>query len=134
MRKRCFKSSTSGHTGHRAMVAPVSDKEAVVHAVSPTGTLGPRVKGQATNVSDKLNRLLRISLASDIIGYWDEGKTKGKTLFNVTTSVRIEYVHMVATQYETIQNLYNLSILQEYRARNVVAGKFALPVFVQGTL
>ena len=41
---------------------------------------------------------------------------------------------MVATQYETIQNLYNLSILQEYRARNVVAGKLALPVFVQGTL
>ena len=60
------------------MVAPVSDKEAVIHAVSPTGTLGPRVKGQATNVSDKLNLLLRMSLASDIIGYWDEGKTEGR--------------------------------------------------------
>ena len=96
------------------MVAPVSDKEAVIHVVSPTGTLCPRVKGQATdaqNVFDKLNQLLRMPLASDIIGYWDEGKTKRETLFDMTTSLRTEYMHMVAIQYETIQNLYNLSIL-----------------------
>ena len=122
---------------HRAMVATVSDKEAVIQAVSPMGTLGPRVKGQATdaqNVFGKLSQLLRMPYASDIIGYWDEGKTKRETLFDVTTSLRTEYVHMVATQYETIQNLYNLSILQKYRAGNVVQGKLALPVFVQATL
>lgn len=40
---------------------------------------------------------------------------------------------MVATEYETIQNISSLALLQEYRATNVAEGKLSLENFVQIT-
>jgi len=114
-----------------------SVKDSLLRSVIPTKGLGKRVRGQSNDaqlVFEKLETLLTMPYARDIVGYWDDGNTERKTLFDVVTSLRSEYVHMVATEYETIQQLYNLSILQEYRSKNVAQGKLPLQIFVQNTL
>lgn len=70
----------------------------------------------------------------DITGYWDDSYTERKPQFDVTTSLRTEYVHIMSTEYETIQSLFGLSILQEYCAKNVVTRMLPLDIFLQATL
>ncbi|THH13227.1 hypothetical protein EW146_g6965 [Bondarzewia mesenterica] len=114
-----------------------SEKDTLMNALMPRQPLSSGVRkqaGSAQKVFDNLDQLLQMPFGRDIIGYWDEGKTERKTLFDVTTSLRTEYVQMAASEYETIQSLYSLSILQQYRAQSVATGKLQLPIFVQGTL
>lgn len=82
----------------------------------------------------KLDVLLPLPYMRDIIGYLDDSYTERKTLFDVTTSLRTEYVQIMSTEYETIQSLFSLSILQAYCAKNVVTRKLPLDIFLQATL
>lgn len=120
----------------RALSAVSSDKATILKALSPASTLGSGIKAQAVSAEEvftKLDILLTSPYLKDIVACWDEGKTERSTLFDVVTSLRTEYVQMVATEYETIQNISSLAILQEYRARNVADGKLSLGNFVQFT-
>lgn len=112
-------------------------KNLLIQAVLPSVNLGSRIRSQAHDAHEcflHLDHLLQMPYTKDIIGYWDASNTTRHTLFEVSTSLRTEYIQMIATEYDTIQNLYNLSILQDYRARNVMDGRLSLPLFVQGTL
>ncbi|KIP03750.1 hypothetical protein PHLGIDRAFT_129960 [Phlebiopsis gigantea 11061_1 CR5-6] len=116
--------------------APETDKEIVLGALSPNAALAPVIGSQAesaTNVFSSFDKLIVSPYLKDIVGYWAEADTERKTLFDVVTALRTEYVQMVATEYDTIQNLSSLAILQEFRANNVAEGKLSLTNFVQFT-
>lgn len=116
---------------------PKSSCRALINAISPTKTLGFELRAQAENAREafeKIEVLLRLPYSKDIIGYWDHYKTERKTLFDVVKTLYTEYVQMVATEYDTVQSLYSLSILQEARANSVVKGELPLDVFVEVTL
>ena len=116
--------------------APETDKEIVLKALSPNTALASVIGSQArsaNNVFSSFDKLIISPYLKDIVGYWAEADTERKTLFDVVTALRTEYVQMVATEYDTIQNLSSLAILQEFRANNVAEGKLSLANFVQFT-
>lgn len=120
-----------------AALASKDDKAQLITAVSPSKGLGPRLDGQAKHAQEvftNLDLLLQQPYGKDIIGFWEDGESERRTLFDVATSLRTEYVQMAAMEYDTVQSLYSLSILQEARANNVVNGKLPLDVFVNVTL
>ena len=118
------------------LLSAASDKEVVLGALSPNSNLGPGIRTQAESARQaftSLDVLLKSPYLKDIIGYWADGNTERRTLYDVVTSLRTEYVQMVATEYETIQNISSLALLQKFRARNVAEGKLSLENFVQFT-
>ncbi|KAF9911323.1 hypothetical protein BX616_010619 [Lobosporangium transversale] len=116
---------------------PSVSNATLVTSLLPDSNLGPKMKDQAASadqVFDQMETLLRLPHLGDIIAYWDETKTKKTTLLNVATQLRTQYVQLAATEYDTIQHLYSLAILQRYRADNVVKGKLPIDAFVKVSL
>lgn len=113
-----------------------SDKALVLQAVSPAAALGGGISAQASSAKEvlsKLDTLLLSPYLKDIIGYWDESKSQRNTLFDVVTGLKTEYVQMIAMEYDAIQNISALALLQQYRAQDVADGKLPLDNFVKFT-
>ncbi|KIP03752.1 hypothetical protein PHLGIDRAFT_495821 [Phlebiopsis gigantea 11061_1 CR5-6] len=111
----------------------IMEKALVIAAVSPDAELARGIEAQAVSADDvftRLRELLWQPYLRDIVGFWTEGDTERNTLFDVVTNLRTEYVQMIATQYNSIESLYALSILQGFRAQNVANGALSLELFV----
>lgn len=113
------------------------DKEKLIASVSSNGKLGSTLATQSKQCQDafkQINIVLGLPWIQDVVGYWDDAKTSKATLFDITTNLKREYVHMIGMEYDTVQQLYSLSILQSVRAQNVQNGKLPMNIFINGTL
>ncbi|GAM91041.1 hypothetical protein ANO11243_090880 [Dothideomycetidae sp. 11243] len=113
------------------------DSTQLVSALSSGSKLGPQLSSQVKDCKaafDQLDVLLGLPYMSDIVGYWNDEKTEKATLLDVTKNLKREYVSVISMQYDAIQQLYSLSILQGFRARNVQQKKLPMTVFVNSTL
>ncbi|KAH0172301.1 hypothetical protein KCU67_g1787, partial [Aureobasidium melanogenum] len=117
--------------------AATNDNAKLVASLSSNNSLGQKLTSQAEQCKDafqQLNLLLEMPYMSDIVGFWNDSKTEKATLLEVTQKLKREYVDVIVMQYDSVQQLYSLSILQEYRAKNASQGKLPMNVFVQNTL
>ncbi|KAG0041236.1 hypothetical protein BGZ83_002119 [Gryganskiella cystojenkinii] len=109
----------------------------LVKALLPNPNLGEKLKDQAesaTQVFDDMEALLRLPNINGIIAYWEQADTKRITLLDVAARLRTQYIQLVATEYDTIHQLHSISILQRFRANNVVKGKLPIDAFVKVSL
>ncbi|GFF42761.1 hypothetical protein IFM51744_05253 [Aspergillus udagawae] len=122
---------------HADAVANGSNKEALIAAVSSNTRLGGVLAAQAKECKDafqQVNVVLGLPWIQDIVGYWDDSKAEKATLFDVAMKLRRQYVQMIGMEYQTVQQLYSVSILQAVRAENVQRGRLPLGVFLDSTL
>ncbi|TFK60537.1 hypothetical protein BDN72DRAFT_904873 [Pluteus cervinus] len=125
------------HAVLAAAPPPPSPTQRVVSAVTPSNQLGDTIASQAEQATaffTELDVLLKLPFMKDIIGYWNDDKTQKQTLYDVTVSLRSDYVNMIALEYNAVQSLQNLALLQDFRAGNVVNGRLPIKTFVQSTL
>ncbi|KAF2224663.1 hypothetical protein BDZ85DRAFT_272766 [Elsinoe ampelina] len=113
------------------------DKSTLITALSTNTNLGPQLSTQIKQCQDafnQLNVLLTLPYMSDIVGYWNSEKTDKVTLQDVTQNLKREYVNSISMQYDSVQQLYSLAILQGFRAQNVQKGKLPMNVFINNTV
>ncbi|KAM0125120.1 hypothetical protein ACHAO1_010755 [Botrytis cinerea] len=113
------------------------DKKKLIASVSSSGKLGSTLATQSKQCQDafkQINIVLGLPWIQDVVGYWDDTKTSKATLFDITANLKREYAHMIGMEYDTVQKLYSLSILQSARAQNVQNGKLPMNVFINYTL
>lgn len=117
--------------------APAPSNEKLIKAVSPGDALGNTLQSSAVKAQqafDKIELLLGLPYATDIIVKWDEGETVRTTLADVSSQLRREYTNLVSTEYSTVESLYALSILQAVRADKAASGTLKLETFVANTI
>ncbi|TFK61995.1 hypothetical protein BDN72DRAFT_413015 [Pluteus cervinus] len=132
-----LKAHPVAHAIRAAVPPPPSPTQRVVSAVTPNNQLGDTIASQAEQATaffTELDVLLKLPFMKDIIGYWNDDKTQKQTLYDVTVSLRSDYVNMIALEYNAVQSLQNLALLQDFRAGNVVNGRLPIKTFVQSTL
>ncbi|EMR90785.1 hypothetical protein BcDW1_558 [Botrytis cinerea BcDW1] len=113
------------------------DKKKLIASVSSSGKLGSTLATQSKQCQDafkQINIVLGLPWIQDVVGYWDDTKTSKATLFDITANLKREYAHMIGMEYDTVQKLYSLSILQSARAQNVQNGKLPMNFFINYTL
>ncbi|KAG8627290.1 hypothetical protein KVT40_004773 [Elsinoe batatas] len=113
------------------------NKSTLVTALSTNANLGPQLSTQIKQCQDafnQLNVLLTLPYMSDIVGYWNSEKTDKVTLQDVTQNLKREYVNSISMQYDSVQQLYSLAVLQGFRAQNVQQGKLPMNVFINNTV
>ncbi|KAG0207157.1 hypothetical protein BGX28_001547 [Mortierella sp. GBA30] len=111
--------------------------QTLVTALLPDPALGENLRNQADSareVFDDMEALLRLPNINGIIAFWEEADTKQITLLDVATRLRTQYIQLVATEYDTIQQLHSVSILQRHRANSVVKGKQPIDAFIKNSL
>ncbi|KAG0019118.1 hypothetical protein BGZ81_009913 [Podila clonocystis] len=116
---------------------PKPSNETLVTALLPNSNLGKELKdqaGSAKQVFDDMEALLRLPNIDEMVGFWEDGGTKKKTLLDVATKLRTQFIQLVATEYDTVQQLHSISILQRHRAKNVMNGKLPTDAFVKVSL
>ncbi|TFK65407.1 hypothetical protein BDN72DRAFT_880966 [Pluteus cervinus] len=89
-----------------AGLAPPTDSQRVIQAVTPAVNLGDDILAQSDSATASLP----------------------------TSTLRNEYVNMIALEYGAVLRLQSLALLQDFRAGNVAAGKLSVQAFVQSTL
>ncbi|TFK59924.1 hypothetical protein BDN72DRAFT_883804 [Pluteus cervinus] len=109
----------------------------VVAAVTPHSKLGSAIVTQANQAARffvELDVLFKLPFMKDIIGYWSWNKSEKHTLDDVTVALRSDYINMIASEYNAIETLQTLAVLQDFRSTNVVSGKLPVKTFVSATL
>jgi hypothetical protein len=133
--------STPNPRPRRAIKQTISvaanEKAEFMAAVSPPPKLGSQIRKDATaarEVFTAIDQLLTMPFSKEIIGNWEDDETVRKTLFDRVTELRTEYVQMMGTEYNVMQDIYNLSILQEFRAQSVANKVLSVDLFISNSL
>ncbi|KAG0567797.1 hypothetical protein KC19_7G161600 [Ceratodon purpureus] len=111
-----------------------TNQTALVRSLSPDGALGDILKSQAESakaVFDAVNAITQLP-SSGLVAYWDDARESKTTMLDVAHHMRDQYVQLVATEYDVIEKLYTLSILQVIRAFNYAEqGKIPLDALIK---
>ena len=106
----------------------------LVRSLCPEETLGKVLKSQAESakkVHDAVNAITQLP-ATGLIAYWDDHKETKTALVEVAHHMRDQYVQLMATEYDVVEKLYTLSIMQAIRAFNYAEqGKIPLDALIK---
>lgn len=109
---------------------------ALLQAVTPGSKLMPELQSQVVNsriVWSEIQKLRELNYSEDIVAYLDPENKKKTTVFDMVDNIRTTYIQMAATQYNTVQQLYTLALIQEARSKNAASGAIPMHIFLKHT-
>lgn len=109
---------------------------ALLQAVTPGLKLMPELQSQVANsrlVWSEIQKLRKLNYSEDIVAYLDPETKKKTTVFDMVDNIRTTYIQMTATQYNTVQQLYTLALVQEARSKNAATGAISVHFFLKHT-
>lgn len=116
--------------------SPKRADPALLQAVTPGFKLMPELQSQVANsriVWSEIQKLRELNYSEDIVAYLDPETKKKTTVFDMVDNIRTTYIQMAATQYNTVQQLYTLALVQEARSKNAATGAISVHVFLKHT-
>lgn len=109
---------------------------ALLQAVTPSMKLMPELRSQVANskiVWSEIQKLRELNYSEDIVAYLDPETKNKTTVFDMVDNIRTTYIQMAATQYNTVQQLYTLALVQEARSKNAASGAIPMHIFLKHT-
>ncbi|KAG6359607.1 hypothetical protein INS49_013129 [Diaporthe citri] len=109
---------------------------ALLQAVTPSMKLMPELQSQVANsriVWSEIQKLRELNYSEDIVAYLDPETKNKTTVFDMVDNIRTTYIQMAATQYNTVQQLYTLALIQEARSKNAASGAIPMHIFLKHT-
>lgn len=119
-----------------AQVVPSMTSPAVVRVLSPEKSLETQFISQANDaeaVWASVNKLQVLPWTHDIVAYWDEEGGQSVTLSGTIQAVRRSYVQTMATEYDAVQQLHALAIMQSLRAKSAARGRVSAHAILRTT-
>lgn len=119
-----------------AQIVPSTTSSAIVRVLSPEQSLKTQFTSQANDaeaVWASIDKLQVLPWTHDIVAYWDGEEGQSVTLSGTIQAVRRSYVQTMATEYDAVQQLHALAIMQSLRAKNAARGRVSAHAVLRTT-
>ncbi|KAJ5748338.1 uncharacterized protein N7511_010034 [Penicillium nucicola] len=113
------------------------NKEALTAAFSPDTHLASILSSQTKECKEiyqQVDDVLQSPVLRDIVDHGDNTQTPKVALSDVAMKLRQQYVKIISMEYDTIQQLYSISVLQSRRIEHLQQGRIQLKVLLNNTL